>query len=136
MRFIPSKFVSVPHKHSVIITDFYLHNQLVSVGSEDGILIKSIMNTKEITLGPSQDSFSLRVASLCFQAPDKNKILYTLKGLDNEWYTAEHSPIITYSKLRPGKYTFIAKSALDDVESIALDIEILRSEERRVGKAC
>lgn len=50
--------------------------------------------------------FSFRVTALDFQAPRMSKIMYKLDGFDADWLTIGESPIVTYSNLRYGNYTF------------------------------
>lgn len=68
----------------------------------------------ELVLQPDQNSFSFRVAALDFQAPRMNQIMYKLDGFDDEWLPVGESPVVSYSNLWYGNYTFRVKASNSD----------------------
>lgn len=114
IRFNPRTFSENKFLPPAVITDFLLFNSKVRVGAPDSPLSKSITFSDEITLKASQNSFSLRLAALSYQASQMNKLMYKLEGFDEEWASVGESPLITYSNLMPGKYVFRVKASNSD----------------------
>ena len=112
-----------------MITDFLLFGKEVYVGEPGSPLEKSITFSDELVLQSNQNSFSFRVAALDFQAPRMSRIMYKLDGFDADWLTVGESPIVTYSNLRYGNYTFRVKVSNSDgvwnEEGISLKVHIL-----------
>ena len=112
-----------------MITDFLLFGKEVYVGDPGSPLEKSITFSDELVLQSNQNSFSFRVAALDFQAPRMSRIMYKLDGFDADWLTVGESPIVTYSNLRYGNYTFRVKVSNSDgvwnEEGISLKVHIL-----------
>lgn len=113
IAFNPSVFRENKFIPPVVITSFSVFNKKVQVGMKDSPLKKSITISDEIDLSSKQNSFTLSVAALSYQAPDMNKLIYTLEGFDKEWYTTEKG-VITYSNLPPGTYLFKVKGSNRD----------------------
>ncbi|WP_430812553.1 MULTISPECIES: hybrid sensor histidine kinase/response regulator transcription factor [unclassified Carboxylicivirga] len=88
------------------ISNFKVLNKVVRV-SPDGVLKKSINETDTVELSYLQKEFSFDIASLDFNAPDKNRFKYQLQGygLSNQWINLGNRHHISFSNLRPGKYT-------------------------------
>ena len=129
VAFNPKSFSESKLLPSLVITDFLLFGKEMSVGTPGSPLKKSITFSDELVLQSNQNSFSFRVAALDFQAPRMNKIMYKLDGFDSDWLTIGESPIITYSNLGYGNYTFQVKVANSDgvwnEESLSLKVHIL-----------
>ena len=55
--------------------------------------------------------------------------MYKLEGFDTDWLTVGESPIVTYSNLRYGDYTFRVKVANSDGvwsdDEVVLEVHIL-----------
>lgn len=129
VAFNPEKFSENKFLPSIVITDFLLFGKEVRTGEPGSPLEKSITFSDGLVLSSSQNSFSFRVAALEFQAPRMSKIMYKLDGFDSDWLTVGESPIITYSNLQYGNYTFRVKVSNSDgvwnEEGISLKIRIL-----------
>ena len=97
-----------------MITDFLLFGKEVYPGDPSSPLKKSINFLDELVLQPDQNSFSFRVAALDFQAPRMNQIMYKLDGFDDEWLPVGESPVVSYSNLWYGNYTFRVKASNSD----------------------
>lgn len=112
-----------------MITDFLLFGKEVYAGDPSSPLKKSINFLDELVLQPNQNSFSFRVAALDFQAPRMNRIMCKLDGFDEEWLPVGESPVVTYSNLWYGDYTFRVKAANSDgvwnEKEVALIVRIL-----------
>ncbi|GBU06953.1 hybrid sensor histidine kinase/response regulator [Bacteroidales bacterium] len=114
ISFDPSTFVENRYIPPVVITDFYLLNKEVEVGTENSPLKQSITYTDSIELNYKQSSFSFAFAALSFAVPTKNKYQYILQGFEKEWNTMAQKQKVTYSNLPPGKYTFRVKASNSD----------------------
>lgn len=112
--FDPETFVENTFLPPVVITDFYLFNKRLSVDSPASPLEKSITYSNEIELDANQNSFSLQVAALSYQAPEMNRLEYKLEGFDREWYTVGRNSMINYSNLPYGSYTLRIKGSNSD----------------------
>jgi len=69
--------------------------------------------------------FRIVPSSLDFTKTDRNDLMYRLKGHENEWISQEESDGITYSRIKPGIYTFQAcvKDDLSSIVSIPVTIK-------------
>lgn len=129
VAFNPKNFSENKSLPSIVITDFLLFGKEVSVGETGSPLEKSITFCDELVLQSNQNSFSFRLAALDFQAPRMSKIMYKLDGFDADWLAVGESPIVTYSNLRYGNYTFQVRVSNSDgvwnEEGISLKVHIL-----------
>ena len=129
IAFNPKTFSENRSLPSIVITDFLLFGKEVYVGEPGSPLKKSITFSDELILQSNQNSFSFRVTALDFQAPRMSKIMYKLDGFDADWLTIGESPIVTYSNLRYGNYTFKVKVSNSDgvwnENEISLKVHIL-----------
>lgn len=113
VSFQPSTFVDNMFVPPVVITDFLLFNKTVKVNEKDSPLKESISFADKIELRADQNSFTFRIAALSYQSPQMNKLIYKLEGFDKEWYTVQ-TPVINYSNLPYGTYTFMVKGSNSD----------------------
>lgn len=114
IAFDPETFVENTFLPPVVITDFYLFNKRLSVDSPDSPLEKSITYSNRIELAANQNSFSLQVAALSFQAPEMNRLEYKLESFDREWYTVGRNSMINYSNLPYGSYKLRIRGSNSD----------------------
>ena len=114
IAFDPETFVENTFLPPVAITDFYLFNKRLSAGNPDSPLKKSITYSDELVLEANQNSFSFAVAALSYQAPEMNRLEYTLEGFDREWYAVGRNSQINYSNLPYGSYTLRIKGSNSD----------------------
>lgn len=129
IAFNPKSFSENKSLPSIVITDFLLFGKEVYVGEPGSPLEKSITFSDELVLQSEQNSFSFKMAALDFQAPKMNKIMYKLDGFDADWLTIGESPIVTYSNLGYGDYTFRVKVSNSDgvwgKDEVSLRVHIL-----------
>lgn len=65
--------------------------------------------TRPVAVEYKENAVSFEFAALNFQHPQRNKYLYKIEGLDDQWIeTADH--IVNYSGLPSGNYSFMVKS--------------------------
>lgn len=114
IAFDPRSFQENTYIPPAAITDFWLFNDRVEAGRPGSPLQKSITFSDTLVLKAKQNSFSFRIASLSYQAPEMNRLLYRLDGFDDDWEVAGRGPSITYSNLRHGDYVFRVKASNSD----------------------
>lgn len=114
ISFHPSTFVENTFEPPVVLTDFLLFNKHMPVGAEGSPLEKSIVFSDELELASNQNSFSLHVAALSYQAPEMNRLSYKLEGFDKEWYSVGRGSLVNYSHLPYGTYTFRLRGSNSD----------------------
>ncbi|MDA3865579.1 MAG: triple tyrosine motif-containing protein, partial [Salinivirgaceae bacterium] len=77
-------------------------------------LKQSIELFSSINLNHRQSSFSFQVAALSYFNPQKNQILYQLKGYDKDWIKAVTGQMAIYRNVPPGTYTFSVRASNED----------------------
>ncbi len=83
--FIPDSIQQSDYIPPVFITGLRVFNKPVSVGDEDSVLPKHIMQLDEITLPYASSVFTLEFAALNYLMPDKIQYAYKLEGLESHW---------------------------------------------------
>lgn len=111
VKFNPETFREDPNQPPIVITDFYLFNELCLVNTPGSPLKESITYVDQIELAADQNSFAFQVAALSYQAPEMDSFMYRLEGFDREWYLLGRNALITYSNLPYGHYTLYVKGA-------------------------
>lgn len=109
VRFNPSYFKELQHEIPVVLTELYINNYLVSPAGKKSPLEQSILYTDRLTLSHRDNSFNLHYAVLNYSNPNTSQLFYKLEGFDKEWINGESEQKITYSNLKPGKYTLLMK---------------------------
>lgn len=116
ISFNPHEFKKNDYIPSVVLTDFQIFNQSVSIQQEGSALQKSISYTDTIRLNYKQSSFSFSFSALSYTASEMNKYSYKLEGIDNDWLYSDHNNMVSYSNITPGKYIFRVKASNDNGE--------------------
>lgn len=110
-EFYPDSVKEIAFDPSLVLTDFQIFNKPVPVSCNDneGILQKSITETKKIILSYKQSVISFEFASLNYTARDKKLYTYKLDGFDRDWNYVSTKRSATYTNLNPGDYTLRVK---------------------------
>ncbi len=104
VRFKPSLFIEPENEVSIVFTELFVNNNLVSPDDKKSLLDQSILYTDKLALPYNKNSFSLSYAVLNYSNLNANHIVYMLEGFDKEWIDPEGKQNILYSNLNPGKY--------------------------------
>ena len=131
IRFRPERLNAINYSTTtpIFITDLTVNNREVNQTDDSRILKKSILFTENIQLKHDESSFSLDFAALHYQAPHSISYSYKMEGVDDKWNHIKGNPRAYFTKLAPGKYTFMIKA--EDPNGLAipqlktLKIEIL-----------
>ena len=95
-----------PNPPVVVISAFRKFNEIQPVEIFDG---------DSIRLTHDDNFFSFEISALNYTNPSKNKYMYYLENVDNDWVkTDANNRIAEYKKVRPGTYTFYANGSNDD----------------------
>ncbi len=106
--FDPNSMVRNTFKPRVIIRDLFIGNERVRPLDQYEVLSQAIQYENNITLDYDQSIFTMHFALPNFVNPRKNKYVYRLKGLQED-YTVTTDNSATYTIQRPGKYVFEVK---------------------------
>lgn len=106
--FFPERIKDNSYEPPIVITAFRKFNRRVNLG-------RPITEVEEITLSYRDYVFSFEFAALDYTVPGKNKYMYKMEGLDEDWIpTAAWNRIATYTTLQPGTYRFRVKGSNND----------------------
>lgn len=102
-------------------TDFQLFNRSVPI-RKDGernsrneyFLDRAISETEKLVLPYRMKVMTFQFAALHFANPAKNQYAYQLEGFDKEWQYIGNRRTVTFTNLRPGKYTLRVKASNAD----------------------
>ncbi|MDB4303424.1 ATP-binding protein [Desulfosarcina sp.] len=111
ISFFPGKTNEV--KPDLVIEDIKVQGVSLKSDSSAVELEKSIMDTDELRLSYTQNNLSFEFASIHYQRPEKNKVLYMLEGFDNRWISTNRN-FASYTNLLSGEYTFRIKGSNGD----------------------
>lgn len=89
----------------VIITGLKVMNKEI-VPSRDGILKRSIQDTREIKLKYSDNILNFEFSALNYTHSDLNQYACKMEGFDNHWNQLGNQRTVNYTNLDPGVYTF------------------------------
>lgn len=113
--FYPNEIVSDTTGTNVVLTNFSINNQDVTVGHrQNGYvpLSKSINQIEGLTLKHMDNNFTIAFSSLSFANPKGSKYRYMLEGFDKDWVEIDGEyPFATYANLDYKDYTFKLMSA-------------------------
>ncbi|MCH8961639.1 MAG: response regulator, partial [Bacteroidetes bacterium] len=114
IAFHPERVTDNPYVPPVVLTDFQLFTESVSVG-EESPLKAHVSVAEEIRLAYWQNDISFTFAALNYQAPEQNRYAFQLENYkDDEWRYAGAGRTATYTNLAPGEYIFRAIGSNND----------------------
>lgn len=108
--FYPQDITEIKKEMNVLITGFHVAYRPVKKGDKSGnnvITDTAVMDTEQFTLAYNENTFSIDFSVLEFSNPDRISYQYKIKELGDEWISTQPGTNrVTYSSLKPGKYTF------------------------------
>ena len=129
VSFKPEDFKKNSFSPPIYITGLEIDNQNVFVGQKDSPIEESITFLDNLTLGPSQSSFSLDFAALGYSAPENTEYWYKMKGLNDAWVHLQKDHKVYFTELAAGTYGLTVKSKNSSgvwgKETSELNIEVL-----------
>lgn len=112
--FAPAQLTENKTPPPIVLTDFKIFSDSVTVDGEDGILTSAINQTDKIELNYKKSMFVFSFSALNFRDTAKNKYAYKLEGFDTDWLDAGNQRTAKYTNLNPGKYVFKVKGSNND----------------------
>ena len=112
--FNPDSFIYKENESPVVLTNFFIYNQLMKANEVDSPLKRSLCYSTSIRLDHNQNTFTIEFSTLDLKEPHKNKYTYILEGFDKEWSNDVQINSATYKNLVPGRYVFKVKGANSD----------------------
>jgi len=112
--FDPRSLVDNAVVPNVLITDFKLSNQSVSINTHGSPLTQPAYLTPAVTLPYSEQMITLVFASTDYTASAKNQYRYRLDGFKDAWIDAGNHNTATFTNLDPGTYTFVVQGSNSD----------------------
>ncbi|MBL7941661.1 MAG: hypothetical protein JNM00_02790, partial [Flavobacteriales bacterium] len=100
--FHPDSMVANASPPGMLFTDFKVFNTTYPYEHDS------------IFLNYDQNSISFEFTALSFFRCEYNQYAYRLSGVDRDWVYAGNRRYVSYSNLRPGKYTFQVKACNSD----------------------
>lgn len=100
--FRPDDIVPNTVKPNIIITQIQVNNQLYPMPLISG----NDLEIPRIALGHRENLLTFQFSSLDYTAPDKNQYRYKLSGSSEDWIAVGNQNKVTFTNMKPGKYTF------------------------------
>jgi len=116
VSFYPERIRTHTEKPSLFLTKYWVMDELQP---------ESI--SRELTLNYDRNFIRFYLSSNVFSFNEQNEYRYFLKGIDQQWRSNGSNPIITYTNLPPGNYTFsciVLNSSGIESNMLNLDISI------------
>lgn len=109
----------------IVVTALYVNNRQLTPGDSE----KSIRYMHQLTLNHKQNNLSFEVSDLPYSLEEKNKFVYKLHPIDNDWnLLKQNTNRITYNNLSYGKYTLTVSKLNANGKPLAnnytMDIEV------------
>lgn len=98
----------------LVLSDFNIHYQHITPGTENSPLDKPIDETETITLMHDQNIFSIDVSSINYDCPSRVLYSWKLEGFYDEWTKPSETHLIRYTNINPGDYTLRIRAILLD----------------------
>lgn len=103
-----------PHSPFVYFSEIRIQNEAVQPGDHHGILARPLMDSKEISIPPKYNFFTIGFSSVSFTSSKKNQYAYKLEGFSNEWTYSGSQRSASFTNLDPGQYTLLVKASNND----------------------
>lgn len=132
--FYPENIHSNPLKPKVTLTNLYIQNKKIKVGS---IINGQVFTPQKINEDPKlildykTNNFSLEFNAINYSSPLSNSYKFKLVGYDQDWqYTNAHNRVVHYANLPTGTYTFLVlasnQNGIWGEEPYQITIEVLQ----------
>lgn len=108
--FYPGQLALFSAADNLVLTDFKLFNEKVSLNDKRSPLAVSPGYASSVRLNHDQSVISFEYAVLNYRDPGRTKYAYMMKGFDDNWNMVGTQRNATYTNLPPGRYTFKVKA--------------------------
>lgn len=115
-----------PKPYVIGFSNLFVNGKEVFAGDGSGILDKALAFTPELVLSHSQRVFSIEFYTSNYIKVNGAPLRYRLKGLSNQWFPIRPGQTaLSFSGLRPGRYTLQLRSDDASVKALELPVRIL-----------
>lgn len=115
-----------PKPYVIGFSNLFVNGKEVLAGDGSGILDKALAFTPELVLSHSQRVFSIEFYTSNYIKVNGAPLRYRLKGLSNQWFPIRPGQTaLSFSGLRPGRYTLQLRSDDASVKALELPVRIL-----------
>lgn len=105
--FHPDSVYENSFKPPVALTSFSVLNEQLY----DGFTLNAM---EQVKLSHTQNFFSFEFASMDFSDPRKNRFMYMMEGVDEDWILSGERNFASYTKIDPGDYLFRVRGTNSD----------------------
>ncbi len=110
ISFMPETMHNTVRIPTIVATELLINNSVVDNFSKDSPLKQSITMTNKLVLSYSQRSFTIKMATLLYNAEQQPQLEYKLDGFDKEWQPLSNSHLIRYTNLPSGNYRLFVRT--------------------------
>jgi len=103
--FHPDEILWPDGESKIVFNRFLLNHREIDLRSKESPIQESITLADRVVLRPGQDVFSIGFADLNYPISSVRSYQYRMTGVDKDWFDAGKSRLITFSEIKPGKYT-------------------------------
>lgn len=111
VSFVPSNLKKKVRNYRITPFRLLVNGEEVRVGDDNGILLKSLAYTNEITLSSVQNAFTLEFAVTDYIPYNKDEIMFRLEGFSDKWTNIGEKREISFTNLDAGQYTLVIKAS-------------------------
>lgn len=112
--FFPSDIRDNIYIPPVVLTELKFLKGAYDEESDLQLQINTVINNSEVTIPYSQNSFTVQFAALDYTATEKNRYMYKLKPIHNNWINLGTQRNVTFTELGSGEYELIVKGSNND----------------------
>jgi ligand-binding sensor domain-containing protein/signal transduction histidine kinase/DNA-binding response OmpR family regulator len=109
ITFMPESMHKTNYVPTIVATELMINNSVADNYSKHSPLKRSITMTDKLVLDYSQNSITLKIAAIIFDAEQQVQLEYKLAGFDEEWQPMPSNYSIRYTNLPSGSYKLIVR---------------------------
>lgn len=114
-RFYPDRIKDIQVRAIPQITELRINDKpTTSILKCETTGATNITEIKKLTFDYKHNTLSFLVNALEYSAPEYNKVLYTMEGLDEGFVTGSNGSLVRYPNMRHGNYRFILYATNSD----------------------
>lgn len=103
----PGKLDTASYFPRLTITEFQVHNMIITPGDSGQILQQHIDLTESITLNYDQNFISFRFTTLDYWNKQRTEYAYFLENFDKDWNYIGSQSVANLTNIPPGKYRLL-----------------------------
>jgi signal transduction histidine kinase/ligand-binding sensor domain-containing protein/CheY-like chemotaxis protein len=127
--FDPTKIGTDRKKYPLQLIDLSIHNASVFSDKKKSSGFYQMLSEKKLRIKSKDAYLRFDFIALSYDNPDKVQYSYMMEGVDKSWVIAGNSRSANYSALRPGKYRFKVRYAVQpdqwNPDTLELRIQVI-----------